>query len=148
MKKVTLTNSPEETVALAAEVARSLKAGDAIGLIGELGAGKTCFVRGIADGLGVKCYVKSPSFTIINIYEGGRLPLYHIDLYRLSSASELRETGLEDYIYGNGISVIEWVDRAPELAAQCCLVVRLGCKGEGVREVELEYMQQSCSSVP
>lgn len=141
MKKVLFTNSPEETEALAEGIARSLKPGDCIGLVGELGAGKTCFVRGIAAGLGVKVYVKSPSFTIINIYEGGRLPLYHIDLYRLSGVAELRETGLEDYIYGKGISVIEWVDKAPELVADCSLVVRLGCKGDSVREVELDDAQ-------
>jgi len=139
MKRVVLTNSPEETSALAEGLARSLKPGARIGLIGELGAGKTCFVRGIAAGLGVGGCVKSPSFTIINIYEGGRAPLYHIDLYRLSGTpDELREAGVEDYIYGEGISVIEWVDKAPELAADCDLLVRLSYRAETVREVELD----------
>lgn len=139
MKRVIQTNSPEETEALARGIARSLKPGSRIGLAGELGAGKTCFVRGIAAGLGVNGYVKSPSFTIINIYEGGRLPLYHIDLYRLSGApDELRDAGLEDYIYGEGISVIEWVDKAPGLEAECDLVVRLAHRSETVRELELD----------
>ncbi|MBI5886711.1 MAG: tRNA (adenosine(37)-N6)-threonylcarbamoyltransferase complex ATPase subunit type 1 TsaE [Deltaproteobacteria bacterium] len=139
MKRVIQTNSPEETEALARGIARSLKPGACIGLIGELGAGKTCFVHGIAAGLGVSGYIKSPSFTIINIYEGGRLPLYHIDLYRLSGVpEELRDAGLEDYIYGEGISVIEWVDKAPELEAECDLVVRLTHRSETVRELEMD----------
>ena len=78
------TKSPEETEALGKRVAGELVAGDVVGLIGELGSGKTCFVRGVAWGLGSEGLIKSPSFTIINIYEGGRLPLHHIDLYRIA----------------------------------------------------------------
>lgn len=138
MKRLYETASPDETEALAAGLAGGLRPGDCVGLIGELGSGKTCFVKGLARGLGVQGYVKSPSFTIINIYEGGRLPLYHIDLYRLSGMKELREAGLEDYIYGKGVSVIEWVDRAPELMRDCAMIVRFSYKGETLRGVELE----------
>lgn len=138
MKRFCETASPEETEALAAGLAGGLRPGDCVGLIGELGSGKTCFVKGLARGLGAQGYIKSPSFTIINIYEGGRLPLYHIDLYRLSGMEEFREAGLEDYIYGNGVSVIEWVDRAPELIKDCALIVRFSYKGETLRGVESE----------
>ncbi|MBI5562130.1 MAG: tRNA (adenosine(37)-N6)-threonylcarbamoyltransferase complex ATPase subunit type 1 TsaE [Deltaproteobacteria bacterium] len=138
MKRVYVTNSPEETEGIAAALTRGLKPGACIGLIGELGAGKTCFVKGVAKALGVAGYVKSPSFNIINIYEALPVPLYHIDLYRLSGPDELREAGLEDYIYGEGFSVIEWAEKAPGLLADCSLVVRISYKGETGRELEVE----------
>lgn len=136
---VYVTNSPEETEALGAELAKGLLSnpGAVIGLVGELGAGKTSFVRGMARGLGATGYVKSPSFTLINIYEGGRLPLYHIDLYRLAKAEELYAAGLEEYIYAKGISVIEWADKFPALLAQCGVTVRFSYKGEKAREIEI-----------
>lgn len=83
-------------------------------LIGELGAGKTCFVQGLARGLGIEDNVSSPSFVLLREYKG-RLPLYHIDLYRLEQLSEIADLGLDDYFYGDGVSVIEWANRAPEL---------------------------------
>jgi tRNA threonylcarbamoyladenosine biosynthesis protein TsaE len=110
--KVFTTNSPDETEELGRGLAERLTPGDVLALVGELGSGKTRFVQGIARGLDIRGYIKSPSFTIINIYEGGRLPLYHIDLFRISSSGELDGLGLEEYIYGKGISVIEWADRA------------------------------------
>jgi tRNA threonylcarbamoyladenosine biosynthesis protein TsaE len=100
------TSSPEETERLGEELAAFLREGDLVALTGELGGGKTRFVRGIAKGLGSKGFVKSPSFTIINIYEGGSLPLYHIDLYRIGRAVEFHSAGLEEYLYGNGVAVI------------------------------------------
>ena len=118
------TRSPEETEGLGASFSAGLCAGAVVGLVGELGAGKTRFVRGMAMGLGSKGFVKSPSFTIVNIYEGGRLPLYHMDLYRIGRADEFYEAGLEEFIYGAGISVIEWADKLPSLMAGCTHIVR------------------------
>lgn len=137
---VHITNSPEDTEALGAELAKGLfnSPGAVIGLVGELGAGKTSFVRGMARGLGVKGCVKSPSFTLINVYEGGRLPLYHIDLYRLAKAEELYAAGLEEYIYAKGISVIEWADKFPALLAECKIIAIFSYKGEKAREIEIE----------
>lgn len=137
---VYVTNSPEETEALGAEMAKEFSAGAIIGLVGELGAGKTAFVRGMARGLGVRGYVKSPSFTLINVYEHGRLPLYHIDLYRLVKAGELYGVGLEEYIYAKGISVIEWADKFPALLAECGVIVRFSHKGEKTREIEIKRL--------
>lgn len=130
--------SPEETEALGALVAKVLVSGDMVGLIGELGAGKTRFVRGVALGLGVKGLVKSPSFTLVNVYEGGRIPLYHIDLYRLGSVDELYSAGIEEYIYGDGVSVIEWADSIPDLLDGCTIVIRLSSLGDERRSIEIE----------
>lgn len=132
------TSSPEETEALGAFVADGLLPGDRVGLVGDLGAGKTRFVRGVARGLGAKGLVKSPSFTLVNIYEGGRIPLYHIDLYRLGSVEELYGAGLEEYIYGDGVSVIEWADSMPAMLDGCTIVVRFISLGGDNRSVEIE----------
>ncbi|MFQ5353424.1 MAG: tRNA (adenosine(37)-N6)-threonylcarbamoyltransferase complex ATPase subunit type 1 TsaE [Thermodesulfobacteriota bacterium] len=135
-----ITASPEETEALAAGLAAGLRAGEVIGLVGELGGGKTCFVRGLARGLAVRGCVKSPSFNILNIYEGGprKLPLYHMDLYRLSGEADFFEAGLEEYIYSEGISVIEWADKAPGILQGCALVVKFRHAGESRREIIVE----------
>lgn len=131
------TNSAEETEALGAEFSKRLKPGDRVALVGELGGGKTCFVRGLARGLGERGYVKSPSFTIIHIYEGGRLPLYHIDLYRLGKIEEFAEAGLEEYVYSEGVSVIEWADKIPELVEECKFIVSFTHGGGETRTIEI-----------
>ncbi|MEK6759201.1 MAG: tRNA (adenosine(37)-N6)-threonylcarbamoyltransferase complex ATPase subunit type 1 TsaE [Deltaproteobacteria bacterium] len=133
-----ITSSPEETEAIGALVAKTFVSGDMVGLIGDLGAGKTRFVRGVAQGLGVKGLVKSPSFTLVNVYEGGRIPLYHIDLYRLGSSDELYSAGIEEYIYGDGVSVIEWADSIPDLLDVCTIVIRLSSLGDERRSIEIE----------
>ena len=94
---------------------RLLRGGEIIGLSGELGSGKTCFVRGIAEGLGVgkEAWVRSPTFTLINEYDG-RLPLYHIDLYRIGGAKELEELNLRDYLFSDGVAVVEWFEHLPK----------------------------------
>jgi tRNA threonylcarbamoyladenosine biosynthesis protein TsaE len=102
--------SPEETMAWAMAWAHTLAAGTVIALHGNLGAGKTCFVQGLARGLDVKDNVHSPTFTLINEYRG-TLPLYHLDLYRLRSEEDAWEIGIEDYLSPEGITVIEWADR-------------------------------------
>lgn len=131
------TSSAEETEHVGEELASSLGPGDCVALIGELGGGKTRFVRGIARGLGSRGSVKSPSFTVLNVYEGGRLPLYHIDLYRISTPDEFHGAGLEEFVYGRGVSVIEWADRTPSLAGECRITVRFRYLSEGEREIEI-----------
>lgn len=130
-------SSPEETERIGERLSALLKEGDLVALIGELGGGKTRFVRGLAKGLGSRGFVKSPSFTIVNVYEGGRLPLYHIDLYRIGGASEFESAGLDELIYGHGVSAIEWADRAPELLGECGIVVSFSYVSENEREIEI-----------
>lgn len=109
-----VSHSPEETRHTAAALAPALKPGSVLALHGDLGAGKTCFIQGLAQGLGVTATVNSPTFTIISEYQG-RLPLYHVDLYRLADGAEALRTGLEDYLYGDGVTAIEWAERAAPL---------------------------------
>ena len=110
-----ITNGPEETEALGARLARALEPGAVVAFTGDLGAGKTAFVRGLARGLGVQDRVTSPTFTIVNEYEGGRLPLFHFDLYRLGCADELFDIGWEDYLARGGVCAVEWSERMEEL---------------------------------
>lgn len=107
--------SPEDTKKIAEEIAKDLKAGDIITLNGDLGAGKTVFSKGIAGGLGVTEEVTSPTFIIMQAYYGGRLPLYHFDVYRLEDPDELLETGAEEYLFGDGVSIIEWAEIIDEI---------------------------------
>ncbi len=113
-KKVVITRSPEETREFAREFAFPLLVGDVIALVGELGSGKTTFVQGLANGLNIKENVSSPTYKIINEFSG-RLPLYHIDFYRIKEPVDILNIGFEHYIYGEGVTVIEWADRFPEL---------------------------------
>ena len=110
-----ITNGPEETEALGARLARALEPGAVVAFTGDLGAGKTAFVRGLARGLGIPDRVTSPTFTIVNEYEGGRLPLFHFDMYRLGSADELFDIGWEDYLARGGVCAVEWSERMEEL---------------------------------
>jgi tRNA threonylcarbamoyladenosine biosynthesis protein TsaE len=136
--KVFTTNSPDQTEELGRGLAERLNPGDVVALTGELGSGKTLFVQGIARGLDIRGYTKSPSFTIVNVYEGGRLPLYHIDLYRIGTSGELDGLGLEEYIYGDGVSVIEWADRAMDMLPEETILVKFFYKGETERRIEFE----------
>ncbi len=133
-----ITRSPEETEGLGESLSATLKEGDRVALIGDLGGGKTRFVRGIARGLGSRGFIKSPSFTIMNIYQGGRLPLYHIDLYRIGGDDEFFFSGLEEFIYGKGVSVIEWAERHPALILDCMYVITFKYLGENEREIIIE----------
>ncbi len=110
----TVTRSALETRGWGKKLGRLLKGGEIIGLSGELGSGKTCFVRGLAEGLGVgkEAWVRSPSFTLINEYSG-RLPVYHIDLFRVGSRREMEELNLREYLFSGGVSVIEWFEYLP-----------------------------------
>ncbi len=103
-----ISHSPEETRAIGARLADRLQGGEVVAFTGDLGAGKTAFVSGMAEALGVEDRVTSPTFTIVNEYEGGRLPLFHFDMYRLGSADELFHIGWEDYLARNGVCAVEW----------------------------------------
>ena len=109
-----ITHSPEETRALGARLADALQGGEVIAFTGDLGAGKTAFVSGMAQALGVDERVTSPTFTIVNEYEGGRLPLFHFDMYRLGSADELFHIGWEDYLARGGVCAVEWSENVDE----------------------------------
>lgn len=109
------TNSPEETFAVGRELGCSAQPGEIYTLNGELGVGKTVFTQGFAAGLGITEHVNSPTFTIVQIYEKGRLPFYHFDVYRIGDIEEMEEIGYEDYFYGNGICMIEWAELIEEL---------------------------------
>ncbi len=103
-----VTNSEQETEELGARLAERLEPGAVIAFTGDLGAGKTAFTRGLARGLGISDRVTSPTFTIVNEYEGGRLPLFHFDMYRLGSSDELFDIGWEDYLARGGVCAVEW----------------------------------------
>ena len=133
-----ITNSAAETRELGKRLAEKLKAGDVILLTGELGAGKSERARGIAKGLGVAETVTSPSFTILNVYESGRTPLYHFDWYRLVSEEELYELGMDEYLGGDGIALVEWPERCPDANPADCLRVRITAEGENTRKIEAE----------
>ena len=118
-----VTNGPEETEALGEMLAGRLEPGTVIAFTGDLGAGKTAFVRGLARGLGIAERVTSPTFTIVNEYEGGRLPLFHFDMYRLGSADELFDIGWEDYLARGGVCAVEWSENVSDALEEGCLRV-------------------------
>lgn len=109
------TYSPEETHALGAKIGKNAKPGDVYTLTGDLGVGKTVFTQGIAEGLGITESVCSPTFTIVQVYEEGRLPFYHFDVYRIGDIEEMDEIGYEDYFYGDGLCMIEWANLIEEI---------------------------------
>ncbi|MDE5825000.1 MAG: tRNA (adenosine(37)-N6)-threonylcarbamoyltransferase complex ATPase subunit type 1 TsaE [Lachnospiraceae bacterium] len=109
------TNSPEETYAAGKKLGLSARRGEIYTLNGALGVGKTVFTQGMAAGLGITEHVNSPTFTIVQVYERGRLPFYHFDVYRIGDIEEMEEIGYEDYFYGDGICMIEWAERIREL---------------------------------
>lgn len=110
-----ITNSAQETFELGRAIAESIEPGSVITLNGDLGTGKTVFSQGFASGLGIDDNVNSPTFTIIQIYEDGRMPLYHFDVYRIGDVSEMDEIGYEDYFYGDGVCLIEWAELIEEI---------------------------------
>lgn len=115
----------EDTRRIGARLAEQLRAGDVVLMLGDMGAGKSELTRGIARGLGVTGYVTSPTFTILQVHESGRLPLYHFDWYRLSGAEELYELSMDEYLYGDGVSVVEWPSRADEAIPEAYLRITL-----------------------
>lgn len=109
------TYSAQETFDLGKTIGEQLLPGSVLTLVGDLGVGKTVFSQGLAQGLGITEPVNSPTFTIIQIYEGGRLPFYHFDVYRIGDLSEMDEIGYEDYFWGDGVCLIEWANRIEEI---------------------------------
>lgn len=131
-----ISNSVEETISAGERFAKSLRKGDCIALIGELGSGKTVFTKGIARGLGVKNakYVNSPTFVIIKEYKG-KLPLYHFDLYRLNDFNMFDISSYDEYLYGDGITVIEWADKILKFLPKKHVEVRMAVAGENKRKI-------------
>jgi len=119
-----ISNSPQETMDYAAAWVKTLPAGTVIALHGDLGAGKTCFVQGLAKGLDVHAHVHSPTFTLINEYRGS-IPLYHLDLYRLRGEEDAWDIGIDQYLPGDGITAIEWADRISRILPDKSLHIRL-----------------------
>ena len=109
------TYSAEETAALGEKIGKEAQAGEEYALIGDLGVGKTVFTQGMAEGLGIQEPICSPTFTIVQIYEGGRLPFYHFDVYRIGDIEEMDEIGYEDCFYGEGVTMIEWANLIEEI---------------------------------
>ena len=109
------TNSPEETFALARQLGEQAGPGTVYTLTGDLGVGKTVFAQGLASGLGIEEAINSPTFTIVQVYEEGRMPFYHFDVYRIGDIEEMDEIGYEDYFYGDGITMIEWANLIEEI---------------------------------
>ena len=132
-----ITNSPQETEALGQKLGQMLPAGTVIAYRGDLGAGKTAFTRGLARGLGIQDPVTSPTYTIVNEYLGGRVPLFHFDMYRLHSAEDLFDIGWDDYLERQGICAVEWSENVAE-ALEDPLVVTICKIGEESRKITLE----------
>ena len=132
------THSPEETQEIGVQIGRQLNPGDVVALIGDLGVGKTCLTQGIARGAGIDKdqTVNSPSYILINEYEG-KIPIYHIDLYRLQQLEDIVALGLEEYLDGDGICVIEWADRMGELLPENYIQVRITAEDEFTRTIEV-----------
>lgn len=119
-----ISRTPQETFDLGVKLAATLKAGDVLALCGDLGAGKTQFTKGVAAGLQTQAEVTSPTFTLIHEYLGGRLPLFHIDLYRLETEDEVLGIGIEDYFDGPGVTIVEWPDHFVAILPKRALWVR------------------------
>lgn len=125
-----ISNSAERTAAAGAHTARGANPGDVFALIGDLGAGKTQFVRGFVAGMGSKAPVTSPTFTLVHEYMDGRCPIYHFDFYRITSADAVQRLGFDDYISGDGICIIEWADRFPQLLPEQHVLITFALKSE------------------
>lgn len=136
-----LSKSPQDTKKIGEDLGKRLKKGDIIGLVGELGSGKTCLVQGIMKGLGVEIgSVTSPTFVLINEYKG-RFPVYHFDLYRLNTIKEVIDLGYEEYFYGDGVTVIEWADKIEKLLPKDCIRVYMKIVGEDEREIDIKGLE-------
>lgn len=141
----TISHSPDETLAIGASFAEKAGPGLVIALQGDLGAGKTVFAKGFAKGLGVEDVVNSPTFTILQVYEGGRLPFYHFDMYRLGDPEELEELGYEDYFFSEGVCLIEWPEMIGDLLPEEAAIVRIS-RGEDPDErvIEADVPWEDC----
>lgn len=132
-----VTHSAEETFQLGKKIGSMLQPGAIIAMEGNLAAGKTTIAKGIAESLGIEETITSPTFTLISEYEG-KMPLYHMDVYRLDSCEDFINLGVEDLMYGNGVSIIEWSERVREELPQFTIKLRLEVRGDGGRDITLE----------
>jgi tRNA threonylcarbamoyladenosine biosynthesis protein TsaE len=132
-----ISSSPVETEAIARQIAEDLVAGSVLALTGELGSGKTLFTQGLVAALQSDAIVTSPTFTIVHEYHGGRLPVYHFDFFRLENRQSAMRLGLEDYFFGDGVSVIEWADRFPDLIPEQARWISLEINSERQRAITL-----------
>lgn len=140
------TFSPEETYALGEKIGRKACSGDVYTLLGDLGVGKTVFTQGVAAGLGVTEPISSPTFTIVQVYEEGRLPFYHFDVYRIGDIEEMEEIGYEDYFYGSGVTMIEWANLIEEILPEIYREIRIEKdleKGFDYRKITIEEVHRS-----
>ena len=128
--------SPDETREIGERLAARLGAGDVVACIGELGAGKTCLIQGLARGLGVTSEVTSPTFVLVNQYRG-RLPIYHLDAYRTLSLTELVDIGVEEMLYGDGVTVVEWADKLLPLLPARTITVAITGLGDEPRQITI-----------
>ncbi len=139
------TNSWEETFALGKELGEQAMPGEVYTLVGDLGVGKTVFTQGLAAGLGISEPIVSPTFTIVQVYEEGRLPLYHFDVYRIGDVEEMEEIGYEDYFCSQGVTLIEWGNLIPEILPESCREIRIEKdleKGFDYRRIEIQRAGQ------
>ncbi len=137
------TNSPEETEQLGYQIGQGAHPGDVITLIGDLGVGKTVFTQGIARGLEIDEPICSPTFTIVQVYDSGRMPFYHFDVYRIGDVEEMDEIGFEDYVYGEGLSLIEWANLIEDILPKRRTEIRIEKdleKGFDYRRITLEEL--------
>ena len=132
-----VTHSPEETQELGRRLGEMSLPGDVFLLVGNLGAGKTCFTQGMAWGLGIKEYAMSPTFVIVRELHG-HLPLYHIDLYRLDRLEETMDLGLDDYFYGQGVSVVEWAEKALSILPKEHLLIEISYLSDTERRIQMK----------
>lgn len=130
-----ISNSPDETVAFGCRFAENIKPGNVLALTGDLGSGKTQFVKGLAAGLGAATVATSPTFTLIHEYSGGRFPIYHFDFFRVEDRQSAERLGLDDYFFGAGISVVEWADRFPDLIPETARWISFETKSETQRAI-------------
>jgi len=133
-----ISNSPAETEAIGRRLAEDIEVRSILALTGELGSGKTMFVKGVVTGFGSRADVTSPTFTILHEYRGGRVPVYHFDFFRLENRESVARLGLDDYFFGDGVSVIEWADRFPELIPQQARWILFEIKSENQRAITFQ----------
>ncbi len=137
------TNNEQETAALGERLGQAALPGQVYTLIGDLGVGKTVFTQGFARGLGVTEHVNSPTFTIVQIYEDGRMPFYHFDVYRIGDVEEMEEIGYEDCFYGDGVSLVEWANLVEEILPEHCIRITIEKdleKGFDYRRIAVERL--------
>ena len=137
------TASPAETEQVGEKLANFLKPGDILAYTGDLGAGKTAFTRGLARGLGCNELVTSPTYTIVNEYVSGRLPLFHFDMYRLSSSDDLWDIGWEDYLDRGGVCAVEWSENVED-AMENAISIRIEKTGDDSRRITIEGVEDFC----